>query len=68
MTKSINRQQKIFYAQGVCSRVAKEDTEAFKANAIINVQQLVKIITTVIETNRKEFDFIDQWLTSLLNG
>ena len=57
MTESLDRYQNISYAQAVYRRAGKEKIEAFK------VQQLVKIITTVIwEINRKEFDFIDQML------
>lgn len=57
MTESLDRHQNISYSQAVCRRGAKEKIEAFK------VQQLVKIITTVIwEINREEFDFIDQML------
>ena len=64
MKKSTNRQQNISYALAMCKRAAKQDIEAFKANVIINVQQLVKMITTVIYENyREEFEFIDQSLT-----
>ena len=48
MTKSIDRQQNISYAQAVCWRAAKEEIEAFKANVIINVQQWVKIFFSYI--------------------
>ena len=64
MKKSTNRQQNISYALAMCKRAAIQDIEAFKANVIINVQQLVKMITTVIYENyREEFEFIDQSLT-----
>ena len=45
----------------MCRRTAKQEIEAFKANIIINIQQLTKIITTVLwEINRDDFNTIDQ--------
>ena len=43
----MDRQQNISYAQAVCRRTAKEEIEVFKTN-IINIQQLTKIVTTVL--------------------
>ena len=57
----MDRRQNLSYAQAVCRRTAKEEIEAFKANAIINVHILSRIITTVLrETNKNYFDTIDQ--------
>ena len=40
---------------------AKEEVEAFKANIIVNIHQLSKIITTVLEEiNKEEYNTIDQ--------
>ena len=47
ISKSMDRQQNISYAQAVCRRTAKEEIEVFKTN-IINIQQLTKIVTTVL--------------------
>ena len=61
ITKSMNRRQNLSYAQAVCRRTAKEEIEAFKANAIINVHNLSRIITTVLwEINKNDFDTINQ--------
>ena len=55
------RHQNVFYAQAVCRRIAKEEIEAFKANVIINIHHLTKIITTVLwEINKVNFNIIDQ--------
>ena len=49
------------YAQAVCRATAKEEIEAFKANIIMNIHQLTKIITSVLcEINRDDFNTIDQ--------
>ena len=48
LAKSLDRQQNLSYAQAVCRRTAKEEIEAFKANKIIILHQLVKIISTVL--------------------
>ena len=40
----LNSAQYISYAQAVCRRATKEETDAFKENDVINVEQLVKII------------------------
>ena len=44
--KSLDKHQNLSYAQAVCRRTAKEEIEAFKANIISNVNQLIKIIST----------------------
>ena len=63
MTKSIDSKTPPTHRQSA-AEPQKKNIEAFKANIAIDVQQLVKIITTVIwEINHEEFDFIDQWLT-----
>ena len=57
----MDRRQNFSYAQAVCRGTAKEEIEAFKANVIINIQQLTKIITTILwEINRDNFNTIDQ--------
>ena len=57
----MDRQQNLSYAQAVCRRTAQEEIDAFKANIIMNVQQLIKIITTVLwEVNKDDFSTIDQ--------
>ena len=57
----MDRQQNLSYAQAVCRGTAKEEFEAFKANAITDVHILSRIITTVLwETNKNDFDTIDQ--------
>ena len=48
LAKSLDRQQNLSCAQAVCRRTAKEEIEAFKANKIIILHQLVKIISTVL--------------------
>ena len=61
IAKSMDRQQNLSYAQAVCRRTAQEEIDAFKANVIMNVQQLIKIITTVLwEVNKDDFNTIDQ--------
>ena len=60
ISKSLGRHENISYAQAVWRRAAKETIEAFKANVVINLQQLIKIIATVIwKINNQEFDFIN---------
>ena len=57
----MNRRQNLSYAQAVCRRTAKEEIEAFKANVIVNVHNLSRIITTVLwEINKDDFDTVDQ--------
>ena len=57
----MDRQQNLSYAQAVCRRTAKEEIEAFKANVVVNVHNLSRIITTVLwEINKNDFDTIDQ--------
>ena len=61
ITKSMDRRQNLSNARAVCRRTAKEEIEAFKANVIINVHNLSRIITTVLwEINKDDFDTIDQ--------
>ena len=61
ISKSMGRQQNLSYAQTVCRRTAKEEIDAFKANVIMNVHQLTKIITRVLwEINKDDFNTIDQ--------
>ena len=61
ISKSLDRKQTLSYAQAVSRRAGKEEIDASKANVIINVQELTKIITTVIwEINREEYSFNDQ--------
>ena len=57
----MDRRQNLSYAQAVFRRTAKEEIEAFKANVIINVHHLSRVITTVLwEINKDDFDTIDQ--------
>ena len=57
----MDRRQNLSYAQAVCRRTAKEEIEAFKANVIINLHNLSRIITTVLwQINKDHFDTIDQ--------
>ena len=57
----MDRRQNLSYAQPICRRTAKEEIETFKANVIINVHNLSRIITTVLwEINKDDFDTIDQ--------
>ena len=45
----------------MCRKDAKKEIDALKSNAIINIQQIVKILTTVIwKINRFECDYINQ--------
>ena len=61
ISKAMDRQQNLSYAQTVCRRTAKEEMETFKANMIINIHQLTKIVTTVLwEINREEYNTINQ--------
>ena len=61
IAKSMDRQQNISYAQAVCRRTAQDEIDVFKANVIMNIQQLIKIITTVLwEVNKDDFNTIDQ--------
>ena len=61
ISKSKDRPQNFPSTQAVCRRTAKEKIEAFKANIIVNIYQLTKIITTVLwEINKDEFNTIDQ--------
>ena len=49
----MDRKKSISYAQAMFRRAAKEEIEEFKANVIINIQQLLKTTTRVIwEINR----------------
>ena len=42
-------------------RKAKEEIEVFKANVIMNIRHLTRIITTVLwEINKDDFNTIDQ--------
>ena len=57
----MDRRQNLSYAQAVCRRTVKEEIEALKANIIINVHNLSRIITTVLwEIKKNDFDTIDQ--------
>ena len=61
ISKSMDRQQNLSYAQAVCRRTTQEEIDALKANVIMNVHQLTKIITTVLwEVNKDDFNTIDQ--------
>ena len=61
ISKSMDRCQNLSYAQAVCRRTAMEKIEAFKANVIINIHHLTRIITTVLwEINKDDFNIIDQ--------
>ena len=45
----------------MCRRTTKEEIEAFKANVIINIHHLTRIITTVLwKINEDDFNTIDQ--------
>ena len=49
----MDRRQNLSFAQVVCGRTVKEKIEDFKANVIINIHTLTKIITTILcEINR----------------
>ena len=57
----MHRRQNFSYAQAVCGRTAKEETEAFEANVIINIHHLTRIVTSVMwEINKDDFHTIDQ--------
>ena len=57
----MHQTQNLCYAQAVCRRTGKEEIEAFKANVIIKIHHLTKIITTVLwEINKNVFNTIDQ--------
>ena len=57
----MDRRQNLSYAQAVCRKTAKEETEEFKASVIINVHHLSRILTTILwEINKEDFDTIDQ--------
>ena len=61
ISKSMDRQQNLSYAQAVCRRTAKEEIDAFKANVIMNIHQLTKMITTALwEINKDDFNTINQ--------
>ena len=64
ISKSIGRRQNISYVQAVCRGSAKEEIEAFKANIIINIHHLTRIITTVLlevnKDDKDDFNTIDQ--------
>ena len=61
ISKSLDIEQNISYAQTVCRRGAKKGIEVFKANMIINLPQSIRIITIVIkEIDREDSNFIDQ--------
>ena len=61
IAKSMDRLQNLSYAQSVCRKTAVEEIEAFKANVIINVHHLTRIITTVLwEVNNDDLNTIDQ--------
>ena len=56
----MDRRENLSYAQAVRKRTAKEAIEAFKANIIINVRNLTRIISTDLwEINKNDFDTID---------
>ena len=45
----------------MCRRTAKEEIEVFKANVLINIHHLTRIITKVLwEINKDDFIAIDQ--------
>ena len=60
----MGRRQNISYVQAVCRGSAKEEIEAFKANIIINIHHLTRIITTVLleinKDDKDDFNTIDQ--------
>ena len=57
----MGRLQNFSYAQAECKRTAKEEIGAFKANVIVNIHHLTRIITTVLwEFNKDDFNTIDQ--------
>ena len=61
ISKSMDRRQNLSYAQAVCRRTAKEEIEAFKANVLININHLTRIITKVLwEINKDDFNTIEQ--------
>ena len=57
----MDRRQNLSYAQPVCRRTGKEETEAFKTNVLININHLTSIITKVLwEINKDDLNSIDQ--------
>ena len=60
----MGRRQNLSYVQAVCRGSAKEEIEAFKANIIINIHHLTRIITTVLleinKDDKDDFNTIDQ--------
>ena len=57
----MDRRQNLSYAQAVCGRTGKEEKETFKANVIINIHHLTRIVTSVLwEINKDDFHTIDQ--------
>ena len=60
----MGRRQNLSYVEAVCRGSAKEEIEAFKANIIINIHHLTRIITTVLleinKDDKDDFNTIDQ--------
>ena len=57
----MDRRQGLSYAQAVRRKTAKEEIEAFKANVLININHLARIIAKVLwEVNRDDFNTTDQ--------
>ena len=57
----MDRRQDLSYAQAVCRKTAKEEIEAFKANVLININHLARIIAKVLwEVNIDDFNTTDQ--------
>ena len=57
----MDRRKNLSYGQAVCRRTAKEEIEAFKANVLININHLTRIITKVLwEINKDDFNTMEQ--------
>ena len=57
----MDRRQDLSYAQAVCRKTAQEEIEAFKANVLININHLARIIAKVLwEVNIDDFNTTDQ--------
>ena len=60
LAKPLDKHQHLSYAQAVCRRTAKEEIKAFKANITANVNQLIKIISTMLwEITGEDFSYRD---------
>ena len=61
ISKSFDCCQNLSYAQAVCRRTAKKEIQAFKANVLINIHHLTRIMTKDLwKINKDESNTIDQ--------